>query len=187
MKLASSSSKNFKRFWFLTIDKDIDDWAKKKNVLLGANIGHVTENTIEAALNDPKGWRKHGYIFEKVSVAKGLSARQKSEKNWKNYIHVHLSTEKTISMVCGFTNLSCADLQKNLIFFNIDRWVFGSKESGLNLDAYRFYVTSHEFGHALARDHNTCNKDVMEPCPIMYQQTISKGCCVPNIYPLNWE
>lgn len=65
------------------------------------------------------------------------------------------------------------------MYLNADRWFRGSKASKLTLDNYRQYMVSHEIGHILGFDHKKC------PCegckaPIMMQQTLGIGKCIPN-------
>jgi predicted Zn-dependent protease len=65
------------------------------------------------------------------------------------------------------------------MYLNSERWFYGSKESKLRLDDYRQYMVSHEIGHILGFDHEKC------PCrsckaPIMMQQTLGIGKCIPN-------
>jgi hypothetical protein len=171
----ASHSKEYVRYWFLTIDSDVPDVDAKK----------VTE-WITAVLADPRGWKSHGYAFQQVRVEEGRWSR--SQPGMKKYvIHVHISTDDSIKQECAFGGLSCADMEENVIYFNRDRWLYGSIESNMDLANYRIYVINHEFGHLLNRKHNTCNDKQSELCPVMYQQTISTGCCQPNPWPLFWE
>jgi hypothetical protein len=170
-----ASRSTYVRYWFVTVDDDVTD----------VNAQEVSR-WIEAVLLDPKGWRKSGYEFIQINIEDGLWAREQPEGR-KYVIHARVSTEDTIFSECGFGNLSCADMAENVIFFNRNRWLHGSKQSNLDVESYRVYVILHEFGHLLGRKHHTCSKRVDDPCPVMYQQTISKGCCRPNPWPLTWE
>jgi hypothetical protein len=58
-----------------------------------------------------------------------------------------------------------------IIKIDDNNWLYGVKESGLDIDSYREYVINHEFGHGLGYDHIRC-KDGF--CPVMYQATT--GC-----------
>src|SRR6478609_4350090 len=171
----ASKSTNYVRYWFLTIDPDVND-------VDGDEMCYI----INTVLSDPRGWNKKGYYFQQVSIEDGLWAR--GQPGMKKFvIHVHVSTNDTVKSECGFGNLSCADMKSNIIYFNRDRWLYGSKESRMSLDAYRTYVTNHEFGHLLDRGHHGCSRNRNDICPAMLQQTISKGCCKPNPWPLDWE
>jgi len=117
-------------------------------------------------LNDPDGWASEGYFFEPVSMNQDVLIR--------------LSTNNTVSKECGFSKkLSCAEIGGKTIWINADRWFHGAPKSRLPLGQYRQYLVSHEMGHILGHDHETC------PCkgcraPIMMQQTLGIGECVPN-------
>ena len=121
---------------------------------------------ITAYLNDPDGWSVKGYSFEPVSSNEDVLIR--------------ISSPSTIEKQCGLPrNLSCAELGGKHMYLNADRWVHGCKASKLNLDNYRQYMVSHEIGHILGFDHEVC------PCPgckapIMMQQTLGIGKCIPN-------
>lgn len=117
-------------------------------------------------LNDPNGWSTKGYSFEPVSINEDVLIR--------------LSSPSTVEKYCGVSpNLSCAELGGKHMYLNADRWFHGSKASKLQLDDYRQYMVSHEIGHILGFDHKEC------PCPgckapIMMQQTLGIGKCIPN-------
>lgn len=141
------------------LDNDVQ---QKYNIRFPSQI----EFYITAYLNDPSGWASKGYSFEPVS---------KNED-----VLIRMSSPKTIEGICGVpSNLSCAELGGKHMYLNGDRWFHGSKPSGLDLDNYRQYMVSHEIGHILGFDHTTC------PCPgckapIMMQQTLGIGKCIPN-------
>ena len=117
-------------------------------------------------LNDPDGWNSKGYSFEPVNVNEDVLIR--------------LSTPTTIDKYCGLTkNLSCAELGGKNMYLNAYRWFHGASESKLALEDYRQYMVSHEIGHILGFNHKKC------PCPnckapIMMQQTLGIGKCIPN-------
>lgn len=176
--VAASRDKSFPRFWFFTVDPDVD----------GVDEGdqEAIADFIEKVLLHPMGWRKHGYRFIRTSPEEGFFARQRMS-NIKHVLHLRLSLPGTVEKHCKFDGLSCASLENNVVYFNRDRWFHGSKASGLTLDAYRVYLICHEVGHLLDRGHKRCSNDSRDLCPVMYQQTISKGCCTPNPWPLDWE
>ena len=171
----ASRSTDYPRFWFLTVDPDVHDIDEDEATLW-----------VEEILQDERGWKRFGYQFINIDTDEGLYLR--SLPGMKKYVfHLRMSTPTTIKSECKFDGLSCADMGQNVIFFNRDRWLYGSKESGLPLDEYRYQLCSHEIGHLLGRGHHKCSKNHHDKCPVMYQQTISKGCCSPNPWPLEWE
>ena len=158
--------------WSLTIDF---------NVAEPIDFNYV-KYFINKTLLDENGWRKKGYYFNY------LCRCCTSVRSEDPIFHIRISTPETISTTCKLpSNLSCADMNKNVIYLNSKRWVYGSVESGMNLEDYRTYLVNHEIGHLLKRSHNPCSNNIGDSCPVMYQQTISKGCCKPNKYPLDWE
>lgn len=121
---------------------------------------------VTAYLNDPNGWSSKGYLFEPVSINEDVLIR--------------FASPKTIKETCGLpSNLSCAELGGRFMYLNADRWFYGSSASKLSLENYRQYMVSHEIGHILGFEHTQC------PCvgckaPIMMQQTLGIGKCIPN-------
>jgi hypothetical protein len=118
-------------------------------------------------LNSPDGWSQDGYFFEPV------------EKH-KAKIQIRLSLGKTINDICGVSdNLSCAILHGTKMYLCAERWFHGAPKSKLNLEDYRQYMVSHEMGHILGKDHSKCpGKGHL--APIMLQQTLGIGECIPN-------
>ena len=120
---------------------------------------------VSVYLNDPDGWVSKGYSFELSNNPDVL---------------IRLSTSTSIESYCGLPkDLSCAILGGDKMYLNAARWVNGSEKSRLDLENYRQYMISHEIGHILGEEHKTC------PCvgcraPIMMQQTLGIGKCIPN-------
>lgn len=141
------------------VDPDVQ---KKYEIKVPSQI----EFYIIAYLNDPDGWSTKGYFFEPVADDEDVLIR--------------LVTPSTIEKECGQPrNLSCAQLNGKHMFLNSHRWFYGSPESKLSLEDYRQYLVSHEMGHILGYEHKSC------PClkckaPIMMQQTLGIGKCIPN-------
>lgn len=160
------------RFWFLTIDNDVPKSSCTKYPYVA--------NLITKTLSDTRGWKKHGYIFHQLMPSVGGMYRKDLAKKQRTF-HIRLSTNETIHKVCGFKDLSCASMQndKNM-YMNAKLWIENSENARMHILDYRRYVINHEIGHLLGFYHDTCSKNKDEECSIMYQQTISKGCCKPN-------
>lgn len=167
---------DFPRLWFATVDRDCRHLVDEEELNEVVNI----------VLEDSRGWQKFGYEFVPIEKHVGLVLRRDAS-NWPFTFHIRMSSEDTIKNRCGFGGLSCADMAKNVILLNCSRWLFGSEESGLDLGWYRYYMIGHEIGHLLGRGHQQCSADKQDSCPLLYQQTISRGCCKPNPFPLDWE
>ena len=163
------------RYWFLTVDVDV----KLKHKI---SVEDASQE-VDKILSNPKGWVKFGYVFQRVPNDSGLKWRN-DENNQQFVLHLRISSPKTVEKECNFDGLSCAKINQGCILFNSQRWVSGSVESGLLLEQYKIYLVQHEIGHLLGRGHEACSSHKEDPCPVMYQQTISKGCCKPNVWPL---
>jgi hypothetical protein len=135
------------------------------------NIYNAGERQIDfyimVYLNSPDGWSQDGYFFEPT-------------EKYKARVHIRLSLTKTIEKICGLSPmLSCATLGGKDMYLCAERWFGGSKKSGLSLDDYRQYMVSHEMGHILGKEHVKCPGNGKK-APIMLQQTLGIGECIPN-------
>ena len=115
-------------------------------------------------LNDPRGWQKYGYSFEPVTHNEDILIR--------------MSSPQTLDKLIGDRALSCAEVGGHLVNLNIYRWLYGSPASKLSLHAYRQYMVSHEIGHILGHQHVSTPQNGL--APIMIQQTLGIGNCIPN-------
>ena len=141
---------------------------------------------VESVLTDKRGWLRMGYKFRLV-YEKG------DEKGDGERVHtrevdfvIMFVTGSYIEKVCKFSGLSCADINKKIIYMNIDNWRSGKRLSGLNKEDYRTYMINHEVGHILGRGHNKPGKPGTR-VPVMVQQTLGISQCRPNPWPLYWE
>ena len=124
------------------------------------------ETDVAICLADPNGWESKGYRFFQV------------KRN--SQVVIHLSSKAGLRKAGCDDTLSCAELGGKQLRINADNWKHGSAKSGQDLNGYRQYVISHEIGHILGFDHVKCPGKGL-PVPIMTQQTISIGKCIPNI------
>jgi hypothetical protein len=131
--------------------------------------------TVYNILNDENGWKIPCEFIENAA---------ENECDFD----IHLITHKNIIGKCKtLYNMSCVNnLGGNKIYVNINRWVYGSVHSKLNIEQYRSYIINHEFGHLLNQNHcNPPNNAVLTP--IMVQQTLGIGNGRPNFKPLPEE
>ena len=127
---------------------------------------------IENVLSDQRGLIRLGYHFEYTTTSP--------------HITINFVPDTTVTRICSFKGLSCADLSNNHIYINIKRWQRGASASKLSLDDYRTYLLQHEILHLLGRDHVQCGRPGTK-VPVMVQQTLGIGQCKPNPWPLYWE
>lgn len=141
---------------------------------------------IHKVLNDHRGWRKYGVIFEDVTDnykydPKVIEVRFYDNENMKKF---------------GLKGLSAYDIGANNIYFNIQNWNKGGKdqftktEEHKPIDRYRIYVINHEFGHSLGLDHiRPKNRDGMRGSIMMQMTKGNKHIhpCTLNEWPLDKE
>lgn len=141
------------------------------DVIQKYNIYNAGERQIDfyimVYLNSPDGWSQDGYHFEPA-------------EKYKANVLIRLSLSKTITRICGVSPmLSCATLGGRDMYLCAERWFHGAPKSGLKLEDYRQYMVSHEMGHILGKEHEKC-PGKGKPAPIMLQQTMGIGECIPN-------
>jgi uncharacterized protein DUF3152 len=120
--------------------------------------------TVQAALNDGRGWTGHhsGVAWQRVD-------RGPAE------FHVTLTSSLTVRALCGYElkiETSCyAPTHEQRVVLNVARWVRGDMAYVGDVATYRDYMVNHETGHALGHSHeHSCLKDGL--APLMMQQTI---------------
>ena len=126
---------------------------------------------VDAALSDPRSWMAEGLRFQRV--ADGTAG-----------VRVVLATPPTVDELCLplQTNGRYSCRQGNQLNINLDRWLHGTEEWPLDLEAYRAHVINHEVGHALGHGHVGC-PGAGEVAPVMMQQTKGLEGCVANPWP----
>lgn len=67
------------------------------------------------------------------------------------------------------------------VVLNSDRWLHRTPTYD-DTSVYRAYMINHEVGHLLGHDHELCGGDGLA-APVMLQQSIDLGGCLPNAWP----
>jgi uncharacterized protein DUF3152 len=137
---------------------------------------------VEATLGDPRSWVGGG----------GLRLQRMSPADPVDFT-VFLATRESAAEMCsrGGTNIrqggipytSCRTTGRAII--NLDRWRRSAPPyvaARVPLAVYRQYVINHEVGHELGHHHEGCRRPG-SPAPVMVQQTLDLGGCVPNAWP----
>ncbi len=143
----------------------------------GIPIDPVTfADGVMAILNDPRGWGPiDGVAFARTDVDAAAE------------IVITIASPGTTEVLCGelptrgFT--SCG--RGRPVNINGDRWLEAAPaflSAGGTVAEYRNYVINHEVGHSLNHGHETCAAPG-RPAPVMMQQTLGLGECLPSGWP----
>lgn len=127
-------------------------------------------------LNDPRGWGE----IDAVSFAR-------TDVDAEADIVVTLASPATTELLCGElpTNGYTSCGRGRPVNINAARWVDGAAAfagAGGSIEDYRVYVINHEVGHSLSHGHEQCPAPGAV-APVMLQQTLTVGQCVPNGWP----
>jgi hypothetical protein len=142
------------------------------------NVSPLEDLAATAALvyADPRGWSLGGSIrFEQVDSGGAFTLWLSSD-----------ALMSTFGGACG-PMWSCRN-GRNVVI-NEDRWL-GMSDSWVAalapLESYRPMVINHETGHWLGFGHAACPA-AGAPAPVMQQQSMTLGACLPNSWPLPSE
>ncbi len=128
---------------------------------------------VDRILADPRGW----------TTADGVGLQRVSDGSAE--LSVRLATPHTTDVLCfpldTAGEASCG--QNAMAVLNLERWQVGADPAKLDLEDYRAYLVTHEFGHLLGHRHVGCPGPGL-PAPTMMQQTYSIGDCAPNPWPV---
>lgn len=155
---------------------------KQYNVTVAVHPEATTSLALFTALvtpliQHPLGWVKQGYKFylganaapHRATITITLAPQHVMDAKFPDFAHQRLS-------VCNMVTRH--------IYLNEARWCgkYTDNASKLQLPAYRAYMVQHELGHALGLQHARPGK-AGEPAPIMVQQTLGIGECIPYPFP----
>ncbi|PAU69742.1 hypothetical protein B1400_0536 [Bifidobacterium italicum] len=134
-------------------------------------------NTVDRALNDPRGWPRAGVVFQQVDGGCDVTVTLAAPEKLPTY-----------STYCS-SEYSCrvgADVIINKKRWDgaVDHWF----QEGGTLASYRTMVVNHEVGHALGHLDNEqpCGGDGQK-APLMQEQSMFLNGCTVNPWPLDSE
>ncbi len=125
---------------------------------------------VMATLNDPRGWGAGGTLSF-------------SRTDGPAQLRVVLASPALVDSLCAplETNGTYSCGRNGHAVINHTRWVTGTSDFP-DLTVYRQYVVNHEVGHLLGHGHVSC-PGAGQLAPLMQQQTVSVGPCLPNAWP----
>lgn len=134
-------------------------------------------NSVDRALNDPRGWPRAGVVFQQVDDGCDVTVTLAAPEKLPTY-----------STYCS-SEYSCrvgADVIINKKRWDgaVDHWF----QEGGTLAGYRTMVVNHEVGHALGHIDNEqpCGGDGQK-APLMQEQSMFLNGCTVNQWPLDSE
>ncbi|MFH5822228.1 DUF3152 domain-containing protein [Georgenia sp. AZ-5] len=125
-------------------------------------------------LNDERGWGHDG------SVA---FARTDGSADHRVILASGALTDRLCHPLRTLGEVSCGTAGRAVL--NAERWSDGAEpfqEGGGTVTAYRQYLVNHEVGHLLGHPHRACPAPGAV-APVMVQQTLGLGGCLPNGWP----
>ena len=128
---------------------------------------------IHSVLNDHRSWGRSGDWRLKL-------VGPKVKADVSAYLVTRTTTDRLCDPLETEGKVSC--FNNHRVVLNADRWAYGAKSYGKDVNAYRRNLVNHEFGHALGHDHVRC-PGKGKPAPIMMQQTKGLHGCKRNPWP----
>ena len=97
---------------------------------------------------------------------------------------VSVATPRTTDRLCAplLTRGTVSCQRDNQAILNAQRWAFGVRYYGRQVNSYRVYLVNHEVGHVLGYGHQRC-PGRGQVAPVMQQQTKGLQGCRANPWP----
>ncbi|WP_152192710.1 DUF3152 domain-containing protein [Georgenia satyanarayanai] len=136
--------------------------------------GREFARQVMATLNDPRGWGHDGSV---------VFARTDGEADVDLTLASPATTDELCAPVDTGGTVSCGRVGYAVL--NAVRWAQGAEtflEAGGTVAEYRHYLVNHEVGHVIGHGHVACPAPG-ERAPVMVQQTLGLGGCLPNGWP----
>jgi hypothetical protein len=140
-------------------------------------------------LRNPRGWtasNEHPVTDAAENMTDVSWSFQRVSNSPAGVLRIRLSTPDTTDYLCGTVGLHTQGVYScrygNYLIINLRRWLTAAPGFNMGLTDYRNMVINHEMGHRLGFGHMKCPQ-AGTPAPVMMQETISLGGCLPNAYP----
>ena len=143
---------------------------------------------VDGVLADPQGWiasAEHP-VTDAAQHMNGASWSFQRVSGGDFSVRILLATPGTVDRLCGAIGLQTVGQYScrygNVILINLRRWLRGAPGVPIDLTDYHTMVINHEMGHRLGFAHMRCPSPG-SLAPVMMQETIDIGDCLPNAYP----
>lgn len=130
---------------------------------------------VMSTLNDPRGWGHDGSVS---------FARTADDADIDVTLASPITTDRLCAPVDTGGTVSCGRV--GFAVLNAVRWAQGAEpflDAGGTIAEYRHYLVNHEVGHVLGQPHVPCPAPGAI-APVMLQQTLGLGGCLPNGWPV---
>ncbi|WP_232547239.1 DUF3152 domain-containing protein [Propioniciclava soli] len=127
---------------------------------------------IQAVFDDERGWAGYGRTSFRAVTHESAAA-----------MILYLAAPDSAQELCAPLDIARTWNCRNgaNVVLNTDRWLYMTPTYD-DLAAYRAYLVNHEVGHYLGLGHVECPA-AGSVAPVMMQQSIDLGGCLPNAWP----
>ena len=151
----------------------------KVSLYFDVSVSDENKNKFMEYANDTRGWVSMGFVFKEIAskskpcITVFFKTNKELQKIFENVDKHYFETHLAGLSVTDRTNPS--DIK---LYINVENWNKPPPKGIIkDLQLYREYLTQHELGHAIGKDHPS--KDLGEFCNPMTQQSKPQQ-CKPN-------